>query len=100
EETLLELQHVLRMSHPLRSPGETPRTTHGDGCNHREHRKDDAEPKQDLTPDGEELRRGGRGRQAAAAAGRWRRGWDSNPRTLSGLRFSRPARSTTLPPLL
>ncbi len=29
----------------------------------------------------------------------WRRGWDSNPRTLAGLRFSRPARSTTLPPL-
>lgn len=29
-----------------------------------------------------------------------RRGWDSNPRSLAALRFSRPARSTTLPPLL
>lgn len=28
-----------------------------------------------------------------------RRGWDSNPRTLAGHRFSRPAQSTTLPPL-
>ena len=31
---------------------------------------------------------------------RQRRRWDSNPRTLSGLRFSRPAHSTALPPLL
>ncbi len=32
--------------------------------------------------------------------GRWRRGRDSNPRVpLQALRFSRPARSTTLPPL-
>ena len=30
----------------------------------------------------------------------WRRGRDSNPRTLSGQRFSRPPRSTTPPPLL
>ena len=30
----------------------------------------------------------------------WRRRWDSNPRTLAGLRFSRPAQSTALPPLL
>ena len=29
----------------------------------------------------------------------WRRGWDSNPRNLAALRFSRPAQSTTLPPL-
>src|SRR6266849_3918489 len=29
----------------------------------------------------------------------WRRGWDSNPRGLSAFRFSRPARSTALPPL-
>ena len=29
----------------------------------------------------------------------WRRGWDSNPRDLAALRFSRPTRSTTLPPL-
>ena len=35
-----------------------------------------------------------------ASGGRlWRRGWDSNPRNLAALRFSRPARSTTLPPL-
>ena len=26
----------------------------------------------------------------------WRRGWDSNPRTLAGLRFSRPVHSTRL----
>ena len=32
-------------------------------------------------------------------ADRWRRRWDSNPRSLSALRFSRPAQSTTLPPL-
>lgn len=43
-------------------------------------------------------------RLAAAASLRpgmrsWRRGWDSNPRNLAALRFSRPARSTTLPPL-
>ena len=31
---------------------------------------------------------------------KWRRGWDSNPRDLAALRFSRPAQSTTLPPLL
>ncbi len=31
---------------------------------------------------------------------RWRRGWDSNPRNLSALQFSRLAQSTTLPPLL
>ena len=31
--------------------------------------------------------------------GLWRRRWDSNPRNLSALRFSRPAQSTTLPPL-
>lgn len=30
---------------------------------------------------------------------KWRRGWDSNPRSVSRLRFSRPAQSTTLPPL-
>ena len=30
----------------------------------------------------------------------WRRRWDSNPRNLAALRFSRPAQSTTLPPLL
>jgi hypothetical protein len=29
----------------------------------------------------------------------WRRGRDSNPRTLAGQRFSRPPHSTTLPPL-
>src|SRR5258708_6070340 len=29
----------------------------------------------------------------------WRREWDSNPRTLAGLRFSRPVQSTTLPSL-
>ena len=29
----------------------------------------------------------------------WRRGWDSNPRTLTGQRFSRPPLSTTQPPL-
>ncbi len=29
----------------------------------------------------------------------WRRGWDSNPRTLSGQRFSRPPDSATLAPL-
>ena len=34
------------------------------------------------------------------AAKRPRRGWDSNPRMVSHLRFSRPTRSTTLPPLL
>ncbi len=28
----------------------------------------------------------------------WRKGWDSNPRTLSGRWFSRPVQSTTLPP--
>ena len=32
--------------------------------------------------------------------GLWRRRWDSNPRNLAALRFSRPAQSTTLPPLL
>ena len=31
---------------------------------------------------------------------RWRRGWGSNPRCLAAFRFSRPAHSTTLPPLL
>ena len=31
--------------------------------------------------------------------GLWRRRWDSNPRNLAALRFSRPAQSTTLPPL-
>ena len=30
---------------------------------------------------------------------KWRRGWDSNPRNLSALQFSRLAQSTTLPPL-
>ena len=30
----------------------------------------------------------------------WRRGWDSNPRCLAAFRFSRPAHSTALPPLL
>jgi hypothetical protein len=29
----------------------------------------------------------------------WRRGWDSNPRTVAGQRFSRPPLSTTQPPL-
>ena len=29
----------------------------------------------------------------------WRRGWDSNPRTVAGQRFSRPSLSTTQPPL-
>ncbi len=29
----------------------------------------------------------------------WRRGWDSNPRLVAQQRFSRPPRSTTLPPL-
>jgi hypothetical protein len=29
----------------------------------------------------------------------WRRGWDSNPRSLAGQRFSRPPQSTTLSPL-
>ena len=29
----------------------------------------------------------------------WRRGWDSNPRSLSGQRFSRPSESATLAPL-
>ena len=29
----------------------------------------------------------------------WRRGWDSNPRTPKGQRFSRPPLSTTQPPL-
>ena len=31
--------------------------------------------------------------------GEWRRGWDSNPRTLAGQRFSRPPLSTAQPPL-
>src|SRR5688500_5098024 len=49
------------------------------------------------------------GGAAAAAAERtaanmattdvWRRGWDSNPRHLAVLRFSRPVPSTTRPPL-
>ena len=29
----------------------------------------------------------------------WRRGWDSNPRSLSGQRFSRPSDSAALAPL-
>ena len=29
----------------------------------------------------------------------WRRGWDSNPRTVAGQRFSRPPDSATLAPL-
>ncbi len=29
----------------------------------------------------------------------WRRGWDLNPRSLSGQRFSRPSESATLAPL-
>ena len=34
-----------------------------------------------------------------AEIGKWRREWDSNPRTLAGLRFSRPVQSSTLPSL-
>ncbi len=30
----------------------------------------------------------------------WRKGWDSNPRTVARRRFSRPVQSTTLPPFL
>jgi hypothetical protein len=29
---------------------------------------------------------------------RWRKGWDSNPRTVARRWFSRPVQSTTLPP--
>lgn len=39
-------------------------------------------------------------RRPEAVAAAWRRGWDSNPRNLSALQFSRLAQSTTLPPLL
>ena len=34
-----------------------------------------------------------------ASVARWRRGWDSNPRSLSTLRFSRAPPSTARPPL-
>ena len=39
-------------------------------------------------------------REIDGAASTWRREWDSNPRILADLRFSRPVRSTTLPSLL
>jgi hypothetical protein len=38
-------------------------------------------------------------RPHAGAFDMWRRGWDSNPRTVAGQRFSRPPLSTTQPPL-
>src|SRR5262245_47067066 len=40
------------------------------------------------------------GASAFCPGGDWRRGRDSNPRTLAGQRFSRPPPSTARPPLL
>lgn len=85
---LLDLHDLMSMRDPVRREDEGPRAAVADEADDAQHEKDEAEPNEDLPPDREPVRSWGGKRHSFF---KWRRRWDSNPRSLAALRFSRPA---------